>query len=376
MGEIAPHGLEGGVVVVAVGQERPHPFRQRDGRVFRQRDHPLQAHIPLGEGAGLIQAQHIHMGQALQGKQVLRQHPGSCQLGYPHRQTDGDQQHQPLGEHPQQAGGGGGHRVKHRRSPQEICLEKQEQPQRRDQEGGKAGHLPHGGQQLRVTGRCRPGLLGEPGGIVVRPHPLHLGHAGTGDDHTFGKQHLSRRFPHRDGLPSEQGLVCLNLAFQHQGIRRDLHPALQGDHVPQHQLLHRELPETAAPQGAGFGRGQHGDLLHQLFRMELLDDADDGVQGDDQDEQEVGPRPHQGQSDGDQNVEQIEQSTYMSADDLAGRFGDGGRRGVAASQLPQPFGLSLSQAVKGWIKCHIVSPPIGFFKESISLFLKQFINCG
>ena len=148
MGEIAPHGLEGGVIVVAVGQKRPHPFRQRDRRVFRQRDHPLQAHIPLGEGAGLIQAQHIHMGQALQGKQVLRQHPGSCQLGYPHRQTDGDQQHQPLGEHPQQAGGGGGHRVKHRRSPQEICLEKQEQPQRRDQESGKAGHLPHGSQQL------------------------------------------------------------------------------------------------------------------------------------------------------------------------------------------------------------------------------------
>ena len=90
----------------------------------------------------------------------------------------------------------------------------------------------------------------------------------------------------------------------------------------------------------------------------------------------IGPRPHQGQSDGDQNVEQIEQGTYMSADDLADRLGDGGRRGVAASQLPQPFGLSLSQAVKGWIKCHIVSPPIGFFKESISLFLKQFINCG
>ena len=66
--------------------------------------------------------------------------------------------------------------------------------------------------------------------------------------------------------------------------------------------------------------------------MELLDDADDGVQGDDQDEQEVGPRPHQGQSDGDQNVEQIEQSTYMSADDLAGGLGDGGGGGV----LPPP----------------------------------------
>ena len=84
----------------------------------------------------------------------------------------------------------------------------------------------------------------------------------------------------------------------------------------------------------GSRRGQHGDLLHQLFRMELLDDADDGVQGDDQDEQEVGPRPHQSQSDGDQNVEQIEQGTYMSADDLAGRLGDGGAAGCC--RLPAP----------------------------------------
>ena len=147
-GEIAPHGLEGGVVVIAVGQERPHPLRRGDGRIFCQRHHPLHPHVPLGEGAGLVQAQHIRVGQALQREQVLHQHPGFRQLGHTHRQADGDQQHQPLGEHAQQAGGGGGHRVKQRRLPQNIRLQEQEHAQRRDQKAGKAGNLPHGGQQF------------------------------------------------------------------------------------------------------------------------------------------------------------------------------------------------------------------------------------
>ena len=41
------------------------------------------------------------MGQALQGEQILYQYPGTRQLGHSHRQTDGDQQHQTFGEHPQ-----------------------------------------------------------------------------------------------------------------------------------------------------------------------------------------------------------------------------------------------------------------------------------
>ena len=90
----------------------------------------------------------------------------------------------------------------------------------------------------------------------------------------------------------------------------------------------------------------------------------------------IGPRPHQGQSDGDQNVEQIEQGTYMSADDLSGRLGDGGRRGVAAPPSPA---VVLPPSQSGREKLDQVPyrfASLCFFKESISLFLKQFINCG
>ena len=54
VGKAGPHGLEGGVVVVDVGQERPHPIRQGNGQVLCQLLHPLHPHVSLGEGAGLV----------------------------------------------------------------------------------------------------------------------------------------------------------------------------------------------------------------------------------------------------------------------------------------------------------------------------------
>ena len=193
--------------------------------------------------------------------------------------------------------------------------------------------------------RCSFGLLCEAGGIIVRAHP---GHAGPGDHHAPGEQLIPRRLPHRNRLPGEQGLIRLELPLQHQGVRRDLHPALQREHVPQYQFFHRKLPRFAIPQGTGFWRGQDGDLLHQLFGVELLHNSDDGVQSDDQNEQQIRPRTHQGQRDGNEDVEQIEQGAYILTDDLSGGLGDGGRRRrIAAPHLPQPFCLCVSQAVKG-----------------------------
>ena len=287
------------------------------------------------------------MGQALQGKEVLHQHPGFGQLGHPHRQAHGDEEHQPLGEHPQQTGGGGGHRVEEGRAPPEVRLHKEQRPQGRDEKGGEPGHLPHGGHQLRVIRRGGFGLLGEAGGVVVRSHPHHPGHAGPGDHRAAREQLVTRPLPHRGGLPGEQRLVGLHPALQHQGVRRDLRPPLQDDHVPQNQLLHRQRPGLAVPQGAGLGDGEDGDPLHQALGVELLGDADEGVQGDDEDEQQVGPGPHRRQGQGDEDVEQIEQGAYMLPDDLAGGLGDGGWRGVAASRLPQPPDLRFGQAVNG-----------------------------
>lgn len=192
----------------------------------------------------------------------------------------------------------------------------------------------------------RLGFLSEAGGIIVRAHPLHPGHTGSGDHHAPGEQLIPRCLPNWDRLPGEQGLVRLHPPLQHQGVRRDLHSAFQGDHVPQHQLLHRKLPHFTIPQDAGLWGRQDGDLLHQFLGVELLDDPDDGVQRDDQDKQKVGPRPYQRQRDGNQDVEQVEQGAYMFPDNLTGGLCDGRRRRIAAPHLPQLLGLCLCQTVK------------------------------
>ena len=161
-------------------------------------------------------------------------------------------------------------------------------------------------------------------------------------------------FPHRDGLPGEQGLVGLDLAVQDQGVRRNLYPPLQREHVPQHQLLHRKLPYFTIPQDAGLWGGQHGNLLHQPLGVELLDNPNGGVQGDDQDKQQVGPRPHQGQGGGDEDIEQVEQGAYIFPDDLTGGLRDGRGRGVAAPHLPQTAGLCLGQTVILCVHFHLI----------------------
>ena len=78
--------------------------------------------------------------------------------------------------------------------------------------------------------------------------------------------------------------------------------------------------------------------------MELLDNPDGGVQGDDQDKQQVGPGSHQGQCNGNEDIEQVEQGAYVFPDDLTSGLCDGRGRGVAAPHLPQAAGFCFSSA--------------------------------
>ena len=73
------------------------------------------------------------------------------------------------------------------------------------------------------------------------------------------------------------------------------------------KFLHGDFRKAAVPDHPGLGHGQQGKLLHQLFGVQLLQNADQRIQGDNQDKQHVGPGPHQGQCRGDQQIEKVEQ---------------------------------------------------------------------
>ena len=79
--------------------------------VLVQGHHLLNGHLRLGDGARLVHAQHVHMGQGLHGGQLVDQ---GLALGQPHdghRQRHAGQQVQPLGDHADEGGHHGGHRL-------------------------------------------------------------------------------------------------------------------------------------------------------------------------------------------------------------------------------------------------------------------------
>ena len=96
--------LERGVVVIGTAEEGAHDLLK--GHAPPQVGQPdlLHLHGPLGQGARLVQAQGVHMGQGLQGKQLLHQHLLLGQHGDAGGQADADQHAtSPLGSIPSRA---------------------------------------------------------------------------------------------------------------------------------------------------------------------------------------------------------------------------------------------------------------------------------
>ena len=57
---------------------------------------------PVGQGAGLIQAHHVHPGQALDRGKLLHQDPAPGERDRGHAEGDAGQQHQALRDHADQ----------------------------------------------------------------------------------------------------------------------------------------------------------------------------------------------------------------------------------------------------------------------------------
>mmetsp|Transcript_613 Transcript_613/g.1782 ORF Transcript_613/g.1782 Transcript_613/m.1782 type:complete len:390 (+) Transcript_613:4206-5375(+) len=100
---------------------------------------------------------------------------------------------------------------------------------------------------------------------------------------------------HRDGLPSEGGLVKpdrLSREHDHSPVRRHLVPRAELDDIPGHELLGGKVAHPAAVPQALAGRVvQLLQGLQGLLRVRLLPHADDRVQEKDEDDD---PRLHEG----------------------------------------------------------------------------------
>ena len=102
---------------------------------------------------------------------------------------------------------------------------------------------------------------------------------------------LARGPAHGVGLPGQQGFVYLRRLGEEYGGGADLAARLQLDHVLLDQVLGGDLRGRAVADDPRRRQGQERELLHQALGVDLLDDADQGVQGHDHQEQHVRPGP-------------------------------------------------------------------------------------
>ena len=92
-------------------------------------------------------------------------------------------------------------------------------------------------------------------------------------------------------------------------------------HVPGLEVLRADALLRAVPQHRHHRLCQQGQPLDLPLGLDLLHDAHDSVDEDDEQEQDIFSRAHSSQRDGDHQVQQIEHSTDVVPQDLRDGFG-------------------------------------------------------
>ena len=289
VGEALADRAEGGVRVRVGGRQRgerlpvrPVPAEELD----LVDDEPA-----LGERSGLVDAQHVHARERLDGRQLLHQHPPPCEPNHAHRERHARQQNETLGDHRDGPGHGPSERLAHARVRVELA-DHQQRRGRDDQPRHDPQDLVDPGPELRTRQAEPPALLGEPcrvglGADARGPEP-----SAPRRDERARKHLLPRRLDHGLGFAGQQRLVDLERRrLEHLAVDHDLVPGLQLEHVVEHDLGHRRFANLAVADDPPLRRGQHREAVERPLRPQLLEDPDARVRDQDEAEQRVLDRP-------------------------------------------------------------------------------------
>ena len=241
----------------------------------------LHLHPVLGQGSGLVGADHLCAAQRLHRREPADHCTLTAHPGHPHRKHDGHHCGQPLRHrryrqtYRHQKGVQNGGQIHAAVSPQAEPEQKHANGQHQRTQGPAQA-------RQRLLQRCLAlcGLRQRPGNAA------HLGvHSGGGDQklapaiphgaaqigHAAARGQRSIRprragvFFHRQALTGEGGFLGAQAdAFHEPPVRRNRVPRLQQYHVPRHQLLAGHLQLTATPQHPAVG------CCHLLQRLNGL----------------------------------------------------------------------------------------------------------
>ena len=326
-------------------------IRARGRRISIQHDQTVERDAAVGDGAGLVQVQTVHAGERLHRFEFLHQRVLARQADCGEREVQRGEQHQAFGDHAHHArhgrddglapfAGGDGHAP----SADGVDLRPDEQrAQGHDQEGHEFQDGVDALVQVGDGFLVDLGLGGQRGRVAVLAHGVdanerHAGHRGGPrvDLVPLG-------FADRARLAGQHRLVELQPpAFDDLRVRRHLLAGTDPHDVVEHDLVvrHLDVPALAAHQEVR--RHQDRELVQGALGAQLGDDADAGVDDDDEAEHRVTPGPgNQHQHHGRQD-DAVEQGEDVGPDDLRQRT----RRGILDLVGPPGFhtGLDLGTA--------------------------------
>lgn len=280
----------------------------------------LDLQTALGQRAGFVQAHHVAVSKVFQRMKLSHQHIFLGQSDHAHRKTDADEQDQALGQHPQQACRGGDDRCVYGCATEEIRLYKQQHAQRHNQKAGKLCDLFHGGEQLGAAGLCAFYLVDHPGSeAFVRP-AFRFGKASSGNDAAAGKEPVAGMLHNRLGFARQDGLVDLRSTLRHGAVGADSATRTQHQHITLSDLFRVDgLLHAAAEHGSG-RLGKQRQALDLPFGLDLLHDANGGVDKNDKNEQDIFPCSDSRQRNGDHQIQRVKHGANIVAQDLRNRF--------------------------------------------------------
>ena len=269
-----PDGGQRRVAGLVVGERAE---RRLGRRLVIEPDQAIKGDGPVGEGAGLIQAHHIHPGQALHRGKLLHQDPAPGERDRGRAEGDAGQQHQALRHHTDQRGDGRGGALA--RSLVGVQLADDEQHRhRRDRPGDVAQDLVDARDQLRAHQREPPRLRRQLPGVRLSAHRGRLIAARPGDHEAARQQPIAGPLVHRLGLPGQQRLIGLHgRAVPHHPVRHQLVAGPQLDQIIGHQLLDRDVVRRAIADHPDPRRAEHGEPVQRPLGLQLLPDADQRV---------------------------------------------------------------------------------------------------
>ena len=298
-----------------------------------QRAHRIKNHATLSQGAGLIEADHIHTSQNLNRRLLLHQDVVlTTQRHSRRRKRQSSHQRQTLRNHRRNRR----HHSNRNLLPQVVLLHGLQATSRlnlaprhhrnndRKAHRNPADHTVQRITQLRLNTRELTRLIRNLACTRIRTHMRQQDATGT-TQHTRRRQHhIAGALSNRVVLTGQQGLVQLQrIGGEHNSIRRNLIAALEDDNVTLNQLLHRNLNALTVTHGSSGGAVQQGDAVQLKLRLVLLHKTNHHVSDNSPQEEQISPtlvHDHYGTTGTQHKVEDREQVRTHNAPQRARRL--------------------------------------------------------